>query len=337
MLWRDGATRLHDYGRAAAGDDDKGDDPLSVLFVPSLINRGTILDLTPTRSMLRWLAARRVRPLLLDWGWPEATERGFDLAGYVTRRLEPALAAAAASDRRGRVVLAGYCMGGLLALAAAQRRADRVAALCLIATPWDFHAGDGSASSSAIAARLEQLDALAAPSGTVPVDAIQFALSGLDPAGIAAKFRRFGALDRDGEAAQLFVAIEDWLNDGVPLAAPVARDCLRGWYGGNEPARGKWRVAGTVVDPRTLTVPTLLAVPRHDRIVPPGSALALRTAMPHARLLELPGGHVGIVAGPRAPTLLWRPLLRWLRGVERRMATVDDGKRRYRSGSTSAA
>ena len=315
-LWQDGATRLLDYGAPALGAALGDDDALPVLFVPSLINRGSILDLAPRHSMLRWLAARRIRPLLLEWGWPGEPECRFGLSDYVARRLEPAMAAAAASDRRGRLVLAGYCMGGLLALAAAQRRPGLVAGLCLIATPWDFHAGGGAP--AAAAARLQRLDALMAPSGSLPVDAIQMAFASLDPPAITAKFRRFGRLAQDGDAARLFVAIEDWLSDGVPLAAPVARECLGAWYGENRPARGEWRVAGTRIDPATLAVPTLLAIPRHDRIVPPESALALRTAMRRARVLELPGGHVGIVAGPRAPELLWKPLLRWLRGVERR-------------------
>jgi pimeloyl-ACP methyl ester carboxylesterase len=36
----------------------------------------------------------------------------------------------------------GYCMGGLLCIAAALRRPEQVAALGLITTPWDFHAAD---------------------------------------------------------------------------------------------------------------------------------------------------------------------------------------------------
>src|SRR3546814_5935604 len=37
-----------------------------VLVVPSLINRAYVLDLTAERSLLRWLAAHGLRPLLLD-------------------------------------------------------------------------------------------------------------------------------------------------------------------------------------------------------------------------------------------------------------------------------
>ena len=45
------------------------------------------------------------------------------------------------------------------------------------------------------------------------------------------------------------------MNDGTALAAPVARECLLGWYGDNTPARGEWKVAGRKVHPETFDVP----------------------------------------------------------------------------------
>ena len=68
---------------------------MPALFVPSLVNRAHVLDLLPEASMLRWLAAAGVRPLLLDWGWPGEAERGFTLTDLVAGRLERALDAAA--------------------------------------------------------------------------------------------------------------------------------------------------------------------------------------------------------------------------------------------------
>src|SRR3546814_12309737 len=82
--------------------------------------------------------------------------------------------------------------------------------------------------------------------------------------------------------ASLCVAGEDWVNDGVPLAAPVARECLAGWYGRNGPARGAWHVAGRPVDPAEWRRPFLAVVPARDRIVPPPSAAALAASVPGA-------------------------------------------------------
>ncbi len=43
--------------------------------------------------------------------------------------------------------------------------------------------------------------------------------------------------------------LEDWLNDGAPLAGPTARECLVGWYGDNLPGTGKWVVGGKRIVP----------------------------------------------------------------------------------------
>ena len=193
-----------------------------MLFVPSLINRAYVLDLAPGRSMLRWLAAHGIHPLLLDWGWPGEAERRFTMTDYVAGRMERAMAAAGPDT-----VLAGYCMGGTLAVAAAQRRPDLVRALALLAAPWDFHAPDPVRAIQA-AEMLPLLEPALAFNQTLPVDMLQVLFALLDPWGVADKYRSFARLDPASERATLFVALEDWLNDGIPLAAPVARECLGG-------------------------------------------------------------------------------------------------------------
>ena len=304
VLWQEGASRLLDHGSPESTGP-------TVLFVPSLVNRAWVLDLMPGYSILAWLAEQGARPLLLDWGYPGDVERGMDLTGLVAGRLERALAAAP-----GPVILAGYCMGGLLALAAAMRRPDRVRALALLATPWDFHAGDQAPRARSLAGLLPLLEPMLATTGTLPVEVIQALFAQLDPFGVARKFRAFARLKPGSERAAHFVALEDWLNDGVPLPAPVARECLGGWYGQNTSARLQWRVAGEAVDPARWQGPAFVAIPHRDRIVPPDSARALAEALPGAVRHDAAAGHIGMVAGRTAETALWRPLLDWVRGLE---------------------
>ena len=203
-------------------------------------------------------------------------------------------------------------MGGLLALALALHRQEEVAGLALLATPWDFHAGPRPA---ALAPLMAGTSAGAGLVGGLPVELIQTWFAGIDPLAVPRKFARFAELDPGSSAARIFVAVEDWLNDGVALGAEVARDCALGWYGENRPARGRWRVGGRAVRPERLRVPCFVALPSRDRIVPPRSAAALAMRLVDATVLEPDGGHIGMVVGGHARRRLWTPLVAWLRRI----------------------
>jgi poly[(R)-3-hydroxyalkanoate] polymerase subunit PhaC len=303
VLWQEGTTRLLDYGAAAAP---------AVLIVPSLINRAYILDLAPEASLVRYLAAAGLRPLLVDWGSPGPLERGFGLTEYIAGRLEMA-AEVAGGEAKGPIGVMGYCMGGLLALALAERRPRLVAALALLATPWRFHVAPVDAAARLLGALAEPLTQAFAALGELPVDVLQALFTAVDPMVAVRKFTRFASLPSDGAAARQFVAVEDWLNDGVPLALRVARECLVGWYGADLPGHGLWPVAGRPVLPVRMTAPALVVVPAQDRIVPPASAAALADALPAAERLTPALGHIGMIVGAAAQRQVWRPLASWLR------------------------
>jgi polyhydroxyalkanoate synthase len=302
-IWSAGGTRLLDYG---------GDGP-AVLYVPSLVNRAQVLDLNDRCSLMDWSRRHGVRPMLLDWGRPGAKERDLTLDDYILGRLAGALEAAN-QVAGGPVKLVGYCMGGNLALAAALRRPDLVSALALLATPWDFH-GDRAGPGGVIGAMLPGLEVILEAFGEMPVDMLQILFAALDPNLAARKFRRFAGLDADDAEARLFVDLEDWLNDGVPLVRHVARDCFAGWYGANSTFRGEWMVGGEPVLPRNLQCPVLLAIPSGDRIVPPKSARALAVALPDPNIITPSAGHIGMMVGSRSEAELWKPLTEWLRNA----------------------
>ena len=248
--------------------------------------------------------------MLLDWGAPEPA---FTLTDHIAGRL--VRATQAANARAGKVVLAGYCMGGTFATAAAALRPDLLSGLALLAAPWDFHAGDVDRLHK-LTVSIAMLEPMLRDADTVPVDLLQTLFALDDPAAVAEKFRRFGRLDQDSAAARLFVALEDWLNDGVPLSGTTARECLREWYRDNLPMRGEWRVAGLAIDPGSIALPAFAAVPRRDHIVPPESARALARALPNMTLVEPDAGHVGMTAGRAAAKVLWEPLRDWLRSLD---------------------
>jgi polyhydroxyalkanoate synthase len=305
VLWQEGSTLLLDYR-------NPGGRGRPVLVVPSLINRGYILDLLPERSFMTFLADEGFRPFLVDWQSPGEVERCFDLGDYILGRLADALDAVVGACGE-RPVLIGYCMGGDLALGLAHRRAGDLAGLALLATPWDFHA-ERPEQAAVLAALLPAFEPLLDSLGELPVDLLQALFAALDPSLALRKFLGFATLDPGSERARQFVALEDWLNDGVPLAASVARECLGQWYGENATAQGAWRLRGRAVLPQRIKLPSLAVIPDQDRIVPPASALALAKALPDCRILRAPTGHIGMMSGGRAETAVWQPVAGWIAG-----------------------
>lgn len=321
-VWREGNTRLLDYGATNRAARRRG--TRAVLVVPSLINRWEVLDLTAEKSLLRAMAAAGLRPYLVDWGTPNEEERGFDTTAYVAR-LERALAFVAKRARRAPAVL-GYCMGGTLTVALAARKPRRVAGLALMAAPWDFHADrTGHAFLLSTGPLMAEV---ADKVGELPVDILQTLFWSLDPWLAVKKFSRFLGLDPQGQGAKEFVLLEDWLNGGAPLAGPTARECLVGWYGNNTPGGNEWIVGGRRIVPSKIKVPSLVMIPSGDRIVPPLSAAALadpKKGLKKAKRIDLPLGHIGMVVSGRARELCWTPLIDWLRALPSRRSRVVTG------------
>ena len=190
-----------------------------------------------------------------------------------------------------------------------------------MATPWDFHSqGSNEANRpeyapiirNRMSALVDCLEPVIAAAGVLPVDIIQALFASRDPLGAARKFSAFAKLPPDSSRARAFVELEDWLNDGVPLAAPVARECLVGWYGENRPFRNRWTVAGDTVSPSSLNLPLLCLIPSQDRIVSPAGAAALARCVPGCAQLNPPAGHIGMMASQSAATTVWQPLVDWI-------------------------
>lgn len=293
-----GSVSVHDYG---------GSGPL-VFIIPSLVNPAHVLDLQPGNSLIAYLKNNGLHPLLLDWGWPEE-EKAFDLNAYITKRLLPLIDECAARFNKPMAAL-GYCMGGMLALAAAALRPETVTKLALLATPWDFHA-DGDGPAQVMKKFAQDMEPLMKAQGVLPAEALQLLFASLDPTLVERKFRRFAELGKDTSQARAFVALEDWANSGAPLSAPTARDMFHKCYGENLTAKGQWMIDGTTIHPGQINVPTLAFIPQNDRIVPPQSALALAKAL-KADTRTPNAGHVGMVIGHRAEEECWRPLTDWL-------------------------
>lgn len=269
-----------------------------MLLVPSLVNPPAILDLSPEKSLARYLAARGHDPWLVDWGTPQPDEAGMDLAGHVEKLLLPLIAAMPAPP-----ILLGYCLGGTLALAAALHCAPP--ALALLAAPWHFD-GYPDAERDRLGALWHGAREPCEKMGYVPMEVLQSGFWSLDPERTIRKYAAFADMDIRSPAAQAFIAVEDWANGGPPLTYQGARGLFEDLYAGNMTGAGAWKIAGRLADPAALSCPVLSMRSTTDRIVPLAAALALGDVRDTAL------GHVGMIVSERAPEQIWRPLSDWL-------------------------
>lgn len=298
-VWKDGAATLIDYG---APEEDA---PV-VLAIPSLINRSYILDL-PNRSLMQYLKKSGLHAYLFDWGEPSGEPSPLSLEGYVLKRLEPALDLLYIKHRRP-IKLVGYCMGGVLGLSLAARQPHKVDQLALLATPWDFTA----AGYAATAPSRQSLEKIFASDDEVSAEAVHTWFYLQRPWVVHEKFAKFNAYENGSIKHREFLAIEQWLQDGVALSAPAAREGFIHWAHDNLPMLGRWNVGGKPVRLNEINVSTFVAVAERDSIVPPPASLPLVSGLPGAVHHSIPAGHISMVAGSKAANLLWKPLANWL-------------------------
>jgi polyhydroxyalkanoate synthase len=265
--------------RGAALRDHGGSGPPAVL-VPSLINPPRILDLEGKVSLAGAMSRMGRRVLLLDWG--KADDRNeLSVAGHVEQLLLPLLRSIGEP-----AALVGYCLGGTMAIAAANLiEVERVATL---AAPWRFALYPES-SRTALQDMWRHSEAAAKQLGALPMEVLQAAFWSLDPARTVAKFAEFGRLDSASPKACRFVELEEWANEGEPLPYPAAKELIEDLFGEDLAGSGRWQVGGRTVSD-SLSVSTLHCTADHDLIAPAATA-------PAGPRVGIASGHVGMIVG----------------------------------------
>jgi polyhydroxyalkanoate synthase len=259
--------------RGSALRDHGGSGPVAVL-VPSLINPPRILDLDQQVSLTAAIARMGRRSLLLDWG--KADDRSLSVADHVEQLLVPLLRSIGEP-----VALLGYCLGGTMAIAAANL--VPVERLATIAAPWRF-AAYPEPSKRALADMWHHAQAAAKHLGALPMEVLQAAFWSLDPERTVRKFAHFGRLDAASADAQRFVELEEWANEGEPLPYPAARELIEDLFERDLPGSGEW------IGSDMLSVPVLHLTAEHDRIAPAATA-------PSGERIGIASGHVGMIVG----------------------------------------
>lgn len=114
-----------------------------ILFIPSVINKYYILDLTPQKSIVRWLLEKKHTVFMISWRNPDQDMDKCNVSDYVLNGVVKALSVITKIVRKRAIHTVGYCLGGtLLALAASYYKkkniTSKIKTTSFLATLLDF-------------------------------------------------------------------------------------------------------------------------------------------------------------------------------------------------------
>jgi polyhydroxyalkanoate synthase len=308
VVWRRGRAQLWRY----RNDDVRYGPP--VVIVHSLVSRSYILDLRPGQSLIEYLVNNGLDVFMLDWGVPDERDADNTLETYVDVALPRALAAVRRETGSREVTLAGYCLGGIMAMLYAAGHPDAaVRNLILMATPLDF----GAMGPMVAALREGRLgaDELLDETGNVPADALYSGFYMLAPTTeIAQKATLLEHLWND-EFVEGYQAMAQWTRDHVPFPGAIFRQVVEQLVRENVLMSGRMRLGRRVVELADARGDVLVAVAERDGVVPAAAtepALELVGDPGRRDVLRLPGGHVTFGAGKAARTHTMPRLTEWI-------------------------
>jgi polyhydroxyalkanoate synthase len=296
--------------RYAPTAPDAGLPPLVICY--ALVNRPTMLDLQPDRSLIRGLLARGLDVWLVDWGYPDAGDSGLSLDDYVNRYLGACIDRARAERGVDAVNLLGVCQGGTLSICHAALHPERLRNLVTMVTPVDFHTPDNLLAKWA---RKLDVDGLVDALGNVPGELLNAAFVALMPLKLTArKYAGLADIAEDRAALENFLRMERWIQDSPDQAGRAFREFVSAFFRENRLVRGGLEIGGRAVDPRRITCPVLNVYALQDHLVPPSASkpLAGLTGSRDYAPFEFDGGHIGIYVGRSAQEILPRAVGEWL-------------------------
>jgi polyhydroxyalkanoate synthase len=286
--------------------------PIPLLIVPSLINRYYLFDLVPGRSLVEYLVGRGIDVYLLDWGVPGPEDRSTTFDQHIMGYLRRAAQRVRSLSGQERINLLGYSIGGTFTAIFSALYSHYVNGLVQLAAPINFH--DTGIISQWTRKERFNVDLVVDTLGNMPAELLHASFRMLAPTLQIMQQIALANQIGDSQAVQDLLALQTWLSDGVSFPGETYRSYVKDCYQENYLVQGKLVVSGRRVDLARIACPLLNITAAKDWICPPESAAVLNdlVASVDKRVLELPGGHVGIVAGRRATDDLWPRLADWL-------------------------
>lgn len=284
-----------------------------LLLIPPLMVQPWIFDLTPRRSLVKTLLRQGFDVFLLDFGAPKADDESVGLETYVLDWVPHAVDAVIKASGSDGLVLYGYCMGGLFALMHSAVHNDaRVKAIVTIGSPIDAH--KMSLVQLFVQHAHGHLQAISRRLGNVPGAVSSTAFRLTNPIKAVTRYGDLFMNLWNDDFVNDFDGITAWTSHFVDYPGDAFRQLLEQFMRDNRLQHGTMQFGDKIADLRNIHCPVLAFAGSSDKIVPPDAAREILEviASRDKTFREVPGGHMGVMAGRAAPALVWAASASWL-------------------------
>ncbi|HRJ63444.1 MAG TPA: alpha/beta fold hydrolase, partial [Brevundimonas sp.] len=238
-----------------------------LLFVPPLVNKYYLFDLTPKASYLKWLVDQGHTVFVISWANPDESHADTGMDAYVKDGVIAALDAVEAATGEADADLVSYCLGGTLsamtlAYLAQTGRADRVASATLIATLVDF--GDmGEWSVFTSEQDLNAFDRYLDDKGYVEAHDLTKLFSAVRANDLIwSSVVNHYLLGDEARASDLLW----WFDDGSRIPARMLKEYGRQILRGNQLKDGGVAIDGVTLDLKAIETPVMIVALKDDHV-----------------------------------------------------------------------
>jgi polyhydroxyalkanoate synthase subunit PhaC len=286
---------------------------IPLLIVYALVNRPYMVDLQADRSIVRNLQAMGHEVYMIDWGYPDRSDRYLTLDDYINGYIGRCVDVVLKRHKLKAINVLGICQGGAFSLCYTALNPEKVKNLITMVTPVDFHTADNMLSHWT---RAMDVDLFVDTLGNVPADLMNYCYLTLKPYRLNAQ-KYVGLVDILDNKAELenFVRMEKWIFDSPDQAGEAFRQFIKDFYQGNKFIKGGLEIGGRAVNLKSIKQPVLNIYAEQDHLVPPSASIPLKDHIGTKDYTQLAfkGGHIGIYVSGRAQREVPPAISKWLK------------------------
>lgn len=305
-----------------------------LLVVYALINRETMLDLQPGRSVVQTFLTEGVDLYMIDWGYPTRKDKFLTIDDHVNGYMDQAVDYIRKKHRIPKVNLMGICMGGTFSVIYSALHPNKIKNLVTTVTPTHFDTDKGLLH---LWMRGIDADKMTDTYGNIPADVMNFGFLLLNPARLMMdKYVGFFENMDDKIFIENFIRMEKWIFDSPDVPGETFRQFIKDCYQKNLLIQSKMEIGGKRVDLKKITMPLLNFYGKYDHLVPPEACERLTGTVGSKDATDvcLDTGHIGIYVSGKCQKAFAPRIAEWLK--ERDTVRRKSSKSKTRAGRTTA-